>query len=574
MAGAIAVRAKKDSRMAQARRQAEEPQSVAAQGAPQAGLLALQRTAGNRAVAGLLQPAGTARAVGPAMDGRQAGEPAGPGPGMGSRGRPLAAAIRAEMEARFGRDFGDVRVHTGKVAATSALAEGARAYTVGRDIVFGEGRYMPETGVGKRLLAHELAHVVQQTRPAGGHASPAAAEGEARQAGAQVVAGGRPAVNTAASGIQRDDLTEEEKRRLLGSSRCPSGNCHEQRPYRAPDVSSGLLKESQDAGTGGFFKPLDMDRAALQKWINTEAGDKKEPDGKPPAPLKRVAPPQLSRGRHVPPGIAQLPQQRMRIHVVEFFVPETRFRGFGSTKMFSNAIPAAQYDAYIDQPDPTAGYNFDTYLWNIKTGEKIAAQWLGGTRFRVLMGSRECPGCHFGRGLEVDMFGESFVLVMAQGLMDAAALSDIASGFSALGRTRPALSGAARLGAEADEYENFVKYLQEEEGAVGRPQAAGEPVTMQPHGGASEARQTLGVSGDQQSAHGVPRSVGKHLPGYDPDAALTTLQQQALHTELDQPWKDAFQNMRRQGHTTASAQEIYMKQWPIPSSAHRNCHRA
>ena len=51
--------------------------------------------------------------------------------------------------------------------------------------------------------------------------------------------------------------------------------------------------------------------------------------------------------------------------------------------------------------------------------------------------------------------------------------------------------------------------------------------------------------------------MGKHLPGYNPDAALTTLQETALHTEMDQPWKDAFQNMRRQGRTTATTQEVY-----------------
>ena len=57
--------------------------------------------------------------------------------------------------------------------------------------------------------------------------------------------------------------------------------------------------------------------------------------------------------------------------------------------------------------------------------------------------------------------------------------------------------------------------------------------------------------------HGLPRSVGKHMPGYDPEAALTTLGERESHTVMDQPWKDAFQNMRRQGRTTASAQEIY-----------------
>jgi hypothetical protein len=66
------------------------------------------------------------------------------------------------MEPRFGHDFGRVRVHTNTKAADSARAVNADAYTVGRDVVFGAGRFTPGTSEGRRLLAHELTHVVQQ----------------------------------------------------------------------------------------------------------------------------------------------------------------------------------------------------------------------------------------------------------------------------------------------------------------------------------------------------------------------------------------------------------------------------
>ena len=66
------------------------------------------------------------------------------------------------MEPRFGHDFSQVRVHTDARAAESARAVNALAYTVGRDVVFGTGQYMPGTMEGKRLMAHELTHVVQQ----------------------------------------------------------------------------------------------------------------------------------------------------------------------------------------------------------------------------------------------------------------------------------------------------------------------------------------------------------------------------------------------------------------------------
>ena len=88
-----------------------------------------------------------------------------------SSGQPLDTNARAFMEPRFGHDFSRVRVHTGEKAAESARAVNALAYTVGRDVVFDTGQYAPATDAGRRLIAHELTHVVQQGNSAGGHAS-------------------------------------------------------------------------------------------------------------------------------------------------------------------------------------------------------------------------------------------------------------------------------------------------------------------------------------------------------------------------------------------------------------------
>ena len=79
-----------------------------------------------------------------------------------SPGQPLDATTRAFMEPRFGHDFSQVRVHTDANAAKSARAVNALAYTVGRDVVFGTGQPALGSFAGKRLLAHELTHVVQQ----------------------------------------------------------------------------------------------------------------------------------------------------------------------------------------------------------------------------------------------------------------------------------------------------------------------------------------------------------------------------------------------------------------------------
>ena len=78
-------------------------------------------------------------------------------------GRPLEPALRQDMEQRFGYDFSRVRVHSGIAAEQAARDVNAHAYTVGHDIVFGAGRFVPGTYEGRLLLAHELTHVVQQS---------------------------------------------------------------------------------------------------------------------------------------------------------------------------------------------------------------------------------------------------------------------------------------------------------------------------------------------------------------------------------------------------------------------------
>jgi outer membrane lipoprotein SlyB len=113
-----------------------------------------------------------------------------------SPGRPLDMGARAFMESRFGHDFSDVRLHIDELALESAAAIDAHSYTVGRHIVFGRGGYSPNTLDGRRLLAHELTHVVQQNR-AGARmqtfrigAANSAAEREAETVANSVAAGG------------------------------------------------------------------------------------------------------------------------------------------------------------------------------------------------------------------------------------------------------------------------------------------------------------------------------------------------------------------------------------------------
>ncbi len=79
-------------------------------------------------------------------------------------GQPLPEPVRTFFESFFGYDFSQVRIHTDAMATELAQALNARAFTVGRDVMFGAGQYAPLTYVGQKLLAHELVHVIQQTR--------------------------------------------------------------------------------------------------------------------------------------------------------------------------------------------------------------------------------------------------------------------------------------------------------------------------------------------------------------------------------------------------------------------------
>jgi outer membrane protein OmpA-like peptidoglycan-associated protein len=131
-----------------------------------------------------------------------------------SPGLPLEAGARDFMESRFQRSFADVRIHADGRAAQSAKAIGAQAYTVGRDIVFGAGRYRPTQPDGRRLLAHELTHAAQQQGLArsiqaapliAGGPEGSASEAEAEAASDSIAAGRRVTRITAlsTSAVQR-----------------------------------------------------------------------------------------------------------------------------------------------------------------------------------------------------------------------------------------------------------------------------------------------------------------------------------------------------------------------------------
>jgi|RhiMethySRZTD1v2_1073278.scaffolds.fasta_scaffold01077_15 hypothetical protein len=125
-------------------------------------------------------------------------------------GDSLDAAVRTEMESAFGENFGDVRVHTDSDAERMNKELGARAFTRGRDVYFGKGEYEPSTRIGKELIAHEFAHVVQQRDSSGAQNMSVGQAGdsfeqEADRAAAAVLIGERAHITsrTAMPGLQR-----------------------------------------------------------------------------------------------------------------------------------------------------------------------------------------------------------------------------------------------------------------------------------------------------------------------------------------------------------------------------------
>ena len=121
------------------------------------------------------------------------------------RGRPLDQGVRARMERAFGRSFEGVRVHTDAEAARLVRRHDAAAFTVGQDIAFGSGAYRPGDAAGDVLIAHELAHTLQQRAAETESAGDVGLEAEATRAAFTALAPGAaaPRVSAGRLGLQR-----------------------------------------------------------------------------------------------------------------------------------------------------------------------------------------------------------------------------------------------------------------------------------------------------------------------------------------------------------------------------------
>lgn len=166
-------------------------------------------------------------------------------------GQPLDAATRNFFSAQFGHDFSRVRIHADEPAAESAAAVGARAYTVENHIAFGAGRFSPTTVEGRRLLAHELAHTVQQENnlPSGLQLVDSAThELEADRAAAALTHGNPlPALTPQRGGsVARDKAEPEDAAKAQAKpAKCPKS-------HTIPDdVCSAIGEAWRKSGHGG-----------------------------------------------------------------------------------------------------------------------------------------------------------------------------------------------------------------------------------------------------------------------------------------------------------------------------------
>src|SRR4051794_22968554 len=267
------------------------------------GLLHLQHAVGNQAVQRLLRHRGGDQQVGNSAGGPRdrvhdvetaaltaAEVPAVGREGRGTPGRPLDAAVRGVMEFRLGQDFGDVRVHTDTKAGAAARSIGARAFTGGDDIVFAAGQYSPHTAIGQNLLAHELAHVVQQrasvaeggsptfdSRPQGHRAAPGLIQRQVAKEGPEhgpATDGADVAVHSEVHG-QEIIVTETLVRGGLSSRRVtvvnPLAMTRTQRLYRRSEQSPGWTDVTAEALRETYLNPPGVESGELALEWNMPA---------------------------------------------------------------------------------------------------------------------------------------------------------------------------------------------------------------------------------------------------------------------------------------------------------------
>jgi hypothetical protein len=213
-----------------------------------------------------------------------------------SPGEPLDVATRTNMESRIGHDFSRVRIHSDAAAAASAHELDARAYTRGPHVVFGQGEYRPDVAEGRRLIAHELVHVVQQrTGVAGAVTLPHGHRGrfEAQQDAVATsvlqedAARSASAISGAATGLQRQPISDQDDTLTVDVDEVLDGDF---------PVGGGIPVGAEPEGETEYVEAEeeapDVETIQFQKKAPTAAKKRAAPakkkDAKPAAPPKKT----------------------------------------------------------------------------------------------------------------------------------------------------------------------------------------------------------------------------------------------------------------------------------------------
>jgi hypothetical protein len=288
-------------------------QTVQRSSAPVQGAVArirqLQQTIGNRAVGRLLHPEQTAEVAVPTGE-----------------GRPMSPKLRSVFEERFGADFRKVRIHASEHAAESARALDAVAYTVGTDVVFDAGKFNPNSKQGEHLLAHELAHVVQQSR--GGDApqsfnSGSGLEQEAAQAATQFSSGVGP---VSVSGASSTGIARQESK-LFGKKLYPHTVT-----FKNQDEFI-----ASDAGTPWTFNPDGTVTAT--RWLPYPQSALVTPHPTPPA-AKPVAKPVAKPKAPEPPTDIRLLREIVEALQPRLIYPKPVRQFFGGLQFLGGGLEA------------------------------------------------------------------------------------------------------------------------------------------------------------------------------------------------------------------------------------------
>ncbi|MGH9880216.1 MAG: DUF4157 domain-containing protein [Pyrinomonadaceae bacterium] len=196
---------------------------------------------------------------------------------------------RVFFENRLGVDFSHVRVHTDEAAVSAAETLGAKAFTIGSDIAFAEGRYQPGTTEGRRLLAHELTHVAQQSR---GSAATTNAESRAHAAADQVAQGSSVSAEAqggASTGVQCDDDEKKKEDVTPAPTSTPT-------PAATPAATPSATTSGVSFGAAGLTYP------GLSSGFQLTPPQLGTPQLSPPSPFNLQYSTLMPPGSLLPPG--------------------------------------------------------------------------------------------------------------------------------------------------------------------------------------------------------------------------------------------------------------------------------